>query len=108
MGRGERGGGRAISSKGVCGHGGGMKFKPMGDRLLVRRDKAATESRGGIIIPDDAKQREASGTVLAIVAGKWLSEAKQYQRPEAKGGDRPCFNIYDWRGDDFHNERTLD
>ncbi len=84
-----------------------MKFKPMGDRLLVRRDKAATESRGGIIIPDDAKQREASGTVLAVGAGKWLSEAKQYQRPEAKVGDRVCFNMYGGCEIDFDNERLV-
>jgi len=46
-----------------------MNLKPLGNRLIVRRVDAIKESKGGIIIPDNAKEKPQEGTVLAVGPG---------------------------------------
>ena len=47
-----------------------MKIRPLGDRILVKREDAAETVRGGIIIPDSAKEKPAEGKVIAVGNGK--------------------------------------
>lgn len=46
-----------------------MKFRPLGDRVVVRRTDAETKTAGGIIIPDSAKEKPMEGEVVAVGAG---------------------------------------
>jgi chaperonin GroES len=68
-------------------------LRPMGDRLVVRKDKAAEASRGGIIIPENAKEKVLSGEIVAVGRGKVLEEG--IIRPlDVKVGERVRFAKY--------------
>lgn len=69
------------------------KFKPLQDRLLVRRVEEDEESAGGIIIPDTAKEKPQEGEVIAIGNGKRLDNGK-VQALDVKKGDRILFGKY--------------
>lgn len=70
-----------------------MKFRPLHDRLLIKRNEAETTSKGGIIIPDSAKEKPIEGTVKAVGNGKLLDDGKV--RPlEVKAGDVVLFGKY--------------
>ena len=70
-----------------------MKFRPLQDRVVVRRIEAETKSSGGIIIPDTAKEKPIEGKVVAVGNGKVLEDGKV--RPlEVKVGDRVLFGKY--------------
>jgi chaperonin GroES len=66
-----------------------MKFKPLGDRILVRRAREEEKSPGGIIIPDVAKQKPTEGVVISAGPGRVL-DSGEFRRmaaeivPEAK------------------------
>ena len=69
------------------------KLVPLHDRILVRRVEEAETSRGGIIIPDSAKDKPQEGEVIAAGKGKTNEEGKL--RPlEVKEGDRILFGKY--------------
>jgi chaperonin GroES len=68
-------------------------FRPLHDRLLVKRVAAEEKSKGGIIIPDSAKEKPIEGDVIACGNGKHLDDGKI--RPlEVKPGDRVLFGKY--------------
>ncbi len=69
------------------------KFKPLQNRLLVRRVEEDEESAGGIIIPDTAKEKPQEGEVIAIGNGKRLDNGK-VQALDVKKGDRILFGKY--------------
>jgi chaperonin GroES len=69
-----------------------MKFKPLYDRILVRRVEEKEQVRGGIIIPDTAKEKPMEGKVIAVGAGK-VEEGKRLSM-EVKVGDRILFGKY--------------
>jgi chaperonin GroES len=70
-----------------------MKIRPLGDRVLVKRIQAESKSRGGIIIPDTAKEKPIEGNVIAVGAGKFGDDGKQ--RPVGvKAGDKILFGKY--------------
>ncbi|WPB85098.1 co-chaperone GroES [Sediminicoccus rosea] len=72
-----------------------MKFRPLHDRVLVRRITAEEKTAGGIIIPDTAKEKPQEGEVLAVGAGTVNEEGKV--RPlDVKAGDRILFGK--WSG----------
>lgn len=72
-----------------------MKFRPLHDRVLVRRVTAEEKTAGGIIIPDTAKEKPQEGEVLAVGAGTVTEEGKV--RPlDVKAGDRILFGK--WSG----------
>ena len=54
-----------------------MKFRPLHDRVLVRRVDEDTKTKGGIIIPDSAQEKPLRGTVLAVGPGKTLDSGKR-------------------------------
>lgn len=69
------------------------KFTPLHDRVLVRRVEEAETTRGGIIIPDSAKDKPQEGEILAAGKGKVNEEGKI--RPlDVKEGDRVLFGKY--------------
>jgi chaperonin GroES len=69
------------------------KFTPLHDRILVRRVEEAETTRGGIIIPDSAKDKPQEGEVIAVGKGKINEEGKV--RPlDVKEGDRILFGKY--------------
>jgi chaperonin GroES len=70
-----------------------MKVRPLQDRLLVRRVEEEEKTKGGIIIPDSAKEKPIEGEVIAVGAGKALDNGKV--RPlDVKPGDRILFGKY--------------
>src|SRR5881392_2587120 len=69
------------------------KFTPLHDRILVRRIEESDTTRGGIIIPDTAKDKPQEGEVVSVGKGKINEEGKV--RPlEVKDGDRILFGKY--------------
>jgi chaperonin GroES len=70
-----------------------MKIRPLQDRLLVRRVEEETKTKGGLIIPDTAKEKPVEGEVIAVGTGKVLDNGKQLP-PEVKVGDRILFGKY--------------
>jgi chaperonin GroES len=70
-----------------------VKIRPLGDRLLVKRLEEAEESRGGIIIPDTAKEKPMQGEVIATGPGRVLDDGK-IQQLEVKTGDRILMSKY--------------
>ncbi len=69
------------------------KIKPLGDRLLVKQVEAEEKTKGGIIIPDTAKEKPKEGIVKAIGPGKSLENGK-IQPMNVKVGDRILFTSY--------------
>jgi len=69
------------------------KFTPLHDRILVRRVEEAETSRGGIIIPDTAKDKPQEGEVIAVGKGKVEKDGKVIPL-ELKEGDRILFGKY--------------
>src|SRR5687768_16309525 len=70
-----------------------MKVRPLQDRLLVRRVEEQEKTKGGIIIPDSAKERPLEGEVIAAGAGK-RSEDGTLVALDVKAGDRILFGKY--------------
>jgi chaperonin GroES len=70
-----------------------MKIRPLGDRILVRRVEEEAKSKGGIIIPDTAKEKPQEGKVVAVGKGKTLDDGKVIPL-EVKEGDRILFGKY--------------
>jgi chaperonin GroES len=70
-----------------------MKFRPLQDRILVKRVTEEMKTKGGIIIPDSAKEKPVEATVVAVGNGKVLEDGKV--RPlDIKSGDRVLFGKY--------------
>jgi chaperonin GroES len=70
-----------------------MKLRPLQDRILVQRVEEETTTKGGIIIPDTAKEKPAEGKVVAVGNGKLGDDGKRIA-PELKEGDRILFGKY--------------
>lgn len=70
-----------------------MKLKPLQDRILVLRVEEETTTKGGIIIPDTAKEKPAEGKVTAVGNGKVGDDGKRIAL-EVKKGDRILFGKY--------------
>src|SRR5512138_127149 len=85
-------------SKALCHHtslrkGGSMKIKPLQDRVLVKRVEEEAKTKGGIIIPDTAKEKPQEGLVVAVGPGKVADNGTRVT-PEVKAGDRILFGKY--------------
>jgi chaperonin GroES len=70
-----------------------MKLRPLQDRILVQRVEEETKTKGGIIIPDTAKEKPAEGKVVAVGNGKVGEDGKRVAL-EVKKGDRILFGKY--------------
>jgi chaperonin GroES len=70
-----------------------MKIRPLQDRLVVKRLAEEEKTKGGIIIPDSAKEKPIEGEVVAVGSGKVTEDGKV--RPlDVKAGDRVLFGKY--------------
>jgi chaperonin GroES len=70
-----------------------MKVRPLYDRVLIRRVAEEEKTKGGIIIPDTAKEKPSEGEVVAVGSGK-LNDKGQLRPLEVKKGDRILFGKY--------------
>ena len=70
-----------------------MNFQPLADRLLVRRIEEQETVRGGIIIPDTAKEKPQEGEIVAVGPGRLTDEGKRIAL-EVKKGDRVLVGKY--------------
>jgi chaperonin GroES len=82
-----------------------MKIRPLNDRILVKRLAEVERTKGGIIIPDSAKEKPAEGEVVAVGPGK-LDDSGKRVKPDVKKGDRVLFSKYGgtdvkFDGDDY-------
>jgi len=70
-----------------------MKIRPLQDRILVKRVEEESKTKGGIIIPDSAKEKPAEGVVVAVGLGKRADDGKLIAL-DVKKGDRVLFAKY--------------
>jgi chaperonin GroES len=70
-----------------------MKIRPLSDRLVVKRTAEEEKTKGGIIIPDTAKEKPLEGVVVAVGSGKVLKNGK-VQPLDLKAGDKVLFGKY--------------
>jgi chaperonin GroES len=78
-----------------------MAFRPLGDRVLVKRVEEEEKTKGGIIIPDSAKEKPQEGEVVAVGPGA-RDDSGKIQPLDVKAGDRILFGK--WSG----TEETID
>jgi chaperonin GroES len=70
-----------------------MKIRPLQDRVIVKRVEEQEKTKGGIIIPDTAKEKPMEGKVIAVGKGKVLEDGKVHPL-DVKAGDRVLFAKY--------------
>ena len=71
-----------------------MKIQPLHDRVIVKRVEEEETTKGGIIIPDTAKEKPMEGLVVAVGSGKIEDEGEKKIPLEVKKGDRVLFSKY--------------
>ena len=82
-------------------------FTPLHDRILVRRVEEGETVRGGIIIPDSAKEKPQEGEVISVGKGKSNDEGKVFPL-DVKAGDKILFGKYSGNGDQDRRRRVPD
>ena len=70
-----------------------MEIKPLGDRIVIKPLEAEGKTKGGILLPDTAKEKPQEGKVVAIGKGKVLENGTT-QAPEVKVGDKVLYGKY--------------
>ncbi len=70
-----------------------MKIRPLHDRIIVKRLEEEEKTKGGIIIPDSAKEKPMEGKVIAVGKGKMTDDGK-ILKLDVKAGDRVLFSKY--------------
>jgi chaperonin GroES len=70
-----------------------MKIRPLHDRVIVKRTEEEEKTKGGIIIPDTAKEKPAEGKIVAVGAGRIKKDGTKIPL-EVKAGDRVLFSKY--------------
>jgi len=78
-----------------------MKIRPLGDRVLIKRVPEEEKSKGGIIIPDTAKEKPQEGKVVAVGPGA-RDDSGKIQPLDLKAGDRILFGK--WSGNEIKLE----
>ena len=82
-----------------------MGLKPLGDRIIVRREAAEGKTAGGILLPDTAKNKPQRGKVVAVGPGKMKPDGTRAAM-QLKAGDRVLFTS--WAGDEFKDRKAHD
>lgn len=80
-----------------------MKLKPLGDRVVVRPLEEEERTKGGIVLPDTAKEKPQQGEVMAVGPGEWDDEGEKRRPLDVKVGDRVLFAKYagtEWKHED--------
>ena len=70
-----------------------MKLTPLGDKIIVKRLEAETKTKGGIVLPDTAKEKPKRGKVLAVGPGKTL-DSGEVVKPSVSVGNEVFFSSY--------------
>jgi chaperonin GroES len=70
-----------------------MKMKPLADRVVIKPSAAEEKTKGGIILPDTAKEKPVMGEVVAVGPGKVADDGKKIA-PEVKVGDKVLYGKY--------------
>jgi len=70
-----------------------MKIRPLQDRIIVKRLESEEKTKGGIIIPDSAKEKPMEGKIIAVGKGK-LNDKGERTAPDVKAGDIVLFSKY--------------
>jgi len=70
-----------------------MNIRPLHDRIIVKRVQEEEKTKGGIIIPDTAKEKPIEGEIIAVGNGKIMDDGK-VRKLEVKAGDRILFGKY--------------
>jgi len=70
-----------------------MKLRPLHDRVIIKRTEEEERTKGGIIIPDTAKEKPVEGTVIAVGDGKRTDDGKKLPL-DVKEGDKVLFGKY--------------
>lgn len=81
-----------------------MGLKPIGDRIVVRREAAEEKTAGGILLPDTARNKPQRGTVVSVGPGKMKPDGTRAAM-QLKVGDKVLFTA--WAGDEF-KDRAAD
>ncbi len=71
-----------------------MKVRPLGDKLLVKRDEAQTKTDSGIFLPETAKDKPKQGKIVALGSGILNKETGKYMPFSVKKGDTVLFTTY--------------
>jgi len=83
-----------------------MKMKPLNDRVLIKRLEANEKAKGGIIIPDTAREKPMEGKVVAVGSGKLNDEGKRIPL-EVKVGNKVLFGKYAGNEIKIHDEEHI-
>ena len=70
-----------------------MAIQPLGDKIIVKRLEAEQKTKGGIVLPDSAKEKPREGEVIAVGPGKMTDDGKRGEM-QVKKGDRILFTSY--------------
>jgi len=70
-----------------------MKIRPLGEKVLVKRLEAEEKTKGGIVLPDTAKEKPKRGKIVAVGEGKLLDDGKRSEL-QVKKGDEVIFTSY--------------
>ena len=84
-----------------------MAFRPLHDRVLVRRVEAEEKTAGGIIIPDTAKEKPQEGTVVAVGPGRWDEDGEKRIPLDVSEGDVVIYSKYGGTEIKYNNEEYL-
>ena len=83
-----------------------MNLQPLGDKVIIERIQAEDKTKGGIIVPDAAKEKPQEGKVIAVGKGKTLKNGK-IAAPEVKAGDKILFGKYSGNEVKVGNKESL-
>ena len=84
-----------------------MKFRPLHDRVVVKRIDAEAKSAGGIIIPDTAKEKPQEGTVVAVGPGRWDDDGSKRIPLDVSKGDTVIYSKYGGTEIKYNGEEYL-
>jgi len=70
-----------------------VKLKPLGDKVVVKRLEAETTTKGGIVLPDTAKEKPKRGKIVAVGPGRTL-DSGEIAKPTVKKGDEVIFSSF--------------
>jgi chaperonin GroES len=70
------------------------QFQPLGDRILILPEVIEEKTRGGIIIPEKAKERPVRGTVVKVGPGRWSEDMKAHVPPSVDPGDEVMYSQF--------------
>ena len=82
-----------------------MGLKPIGDRIIVRREAAEEKTAGGIVLPDTARNKPQRGEIVAVGPGRMKPDGTRAAM-QLKAGDKVLFTS--WAGDEFKDRRHAD